>query len=191
MAATASTMLDLGTKTPDFTLPDTVSGKQVSAKDVRGEKGMVVAFICNHCPFVKHVQKPLAELGKWAQEHGVGFVAISSNNIETHPDDSPDKMKQEAKQAGYTFPYLYDESQEVAKKFKAACTPDFYVFDSDGKLYYRGQMDDTRPDKGAATGEDLKAAIAGVIANEPPPKTQKPSMGCNIKWKPGNEPDYA
>ncbi len=191
MAATASTMLDLGTKMPDFTLPDTVSGKQISASDAQGEKGTVVAFICNHCPFVKHVQKPLAELGKWAQENGVGFVAISSNNVETHPDDAPDKMKQEAQQAGYTFPYLYDESQEIAKKFKAACTPDFYVFDGEGKLFYRGQMDDTRPDKGTATGEDLKSAIAGAIAGEAPPSEQKPSMGCNIKWKPGNEPDYA
>ncbi|TVQ33166.1 MAG: thioredoxin family protein [Phycisphaeraceae bacterium] len=192
MAATPSTMIPLGTPMPSFSLPDTVSGGMVTAADVRGGRGVVVAFICNHCPFVKHLREGLAEFGRWCDEKGVKMVAISSNNIETHPDDSPEKMKAEAKQAGYTFPYLYDESQEVAKSFSAACTPDFFLFDGKGKLYYRGQFDESRPNNGMpVTGADLRAAVEALVAGTAAPEDQKPSIGCNIKWKSGNEPEYA
>jgi len=192
VAATESTMLPLGTPAPDFSLPDPANGnKTVSLSDFDDANALVVAFICNHCPFVKHVQGELASLAREYQDKGVAFVAISSNNVETHPDDSPEKMAEEARQAGYTFPYLYDETQDVAKAYKAACTPDFFVFDGDQKLFYRGQMDDTRPDSGRQpTGADLRAALDAALAGEPAPSEQKPSMGCNIKWKPGNEPAY-
>ena len=190
-----STMLALGTAAPDFSLPDygaTVGGGHATTLDaVSGSKATVVAFICNHCPFVKHLADPLSALARATRDRGVGFVAISANNVETHPDDAPDKMTEEAKNRGYTFPYLYDETQEVAKAYRAACTPDFFVFDADKKLVYRGQFDDTRPDKGTATGADLGAAIEAVVAGEPVPEPQNPSIGCGIKWKPGNEPDYA
>ncbi len=182
-------MLPLGTVAPDFQLPD-VSGRTVSRADFT-RRPLVVMFICNHCPYVKHIRSGLAQLGRDYQDRGVGIVAISSNNVEDYPQDSPDKMKIEAREAGYVFPYLYDASQEVAKAYRAACTPDFYVFDKDHRLVYRGQFDDSRPGNGVpVTGRDLRAAIDAVLAGKPVSADQKPSIGCNIKWKPGNEPDY-
>jgi peroxiredoxin len=189
MAMTPSTMLELGTSAPDFTLPDS-AGNTVSRSDFAG-KPLLVIFMCNHCPFVKHLADKLAEVAREYQNKGIAVVAINSNNIETHPDDSPEKMRKEKELRGYTFPYLYDESQEVAKAYKAACTPDFFLFDADHKLVYRGQFDDTRPDKGTPTGEDLIAAMDALLEEKQPPQDQKPSIGCNIKWKPGNEPAYA
>ncbi len=190
MVQTASTMLPLGTAAPDFTLPD-ATGTQVSLSDFDGAKALLVMFICNHCPFVKHVREQLAALGAEYQEKGVGVVAIMSNDVTLHPDDSPEKMEDEVRQVGYTFPYLYDESQEVAKAYRAACTPDFFVFDGERKLAYRGQLDDARPgnDK-PVTGADLRAALDAVLAGAPVPEPQKPSIGCNIKWKTGGAPDY-
>jgi peroxiredoxin len=190
MVATNSTMLPLGTSAPDFSLPDP-SGKKVSLSDFHGAKALLVVFMCNHCPFVKHLADPLAKLAKEYQDKGVAVVGINSNDVANHPDDSPEKMAQEAKQRGYTFPYLYDESQQVAQAYRAACTPDFYVFDKDQKLAYRGQFDSTRPDSGrTATGDDLRRALDAVVAGQAPPEDQTPSLGCNIKWKPGNEPEY-
>jgi peroxiredoxin len=190
MALTPSTMLPLGTKAPDFSLPG-VDGRTVKLADFQTAPALLVAFICNHCPFVKHIAGELAALGKEYQARGVGVVAISSNNVASHPDDSPEKMKQEAAMRGYTFPYLYDESQAVAKAYRAACTPDFYVFDGQQRLVYRGQMDSSRPENGIpVTGADLRAALDAVLAGKPVSKDQKASIGCNIKWKPGNEPDY-
>lgn len=193
MAATPSTMLPLGTPAPDFDLPDTTQpGRRVVLKDFADAKLLVVSFLCNHCPFVKHVQDEFAAIAREYQPKGVAFVAISSNDVENYPDDAPEKMTAEAKSAGYAFPYLYDESQEVAKAHRAACTPDFYVFDADRKLIYRGQMDDSRPKSDIpVTGSDLRAALDAALAGEPLPKDQKPSIGCNIKWKPENEPEYA
>ena len=191
MALTPSTMLELGTQAPDFSLPDT-DGQTVSLSDFAGSKALLVMFICNHCPFVIHVREELAKLGKDYQAKGVGVVAISSNDVATHPDDSPAKMKQEVANAGYTFPYLYDESQTIAKAYRAACTPDFYVFDGDCKLTYRGQLDESRPNSGIpVTGKDLRAALDAVLEGRSAPEDQLPSMGCNIKWKAGAEPDYA
>ena len=190
MAETPSTMLTLGTEAPDFSLPDT-NGKNVSRDQAAGEKGLLVMFICNHCPFVIHVREQLAQLGKDYMPQGIGVVAISANDISTHPQDSPEKMAQEVKTAGYTFPYLYDESQQVAQAYRAACTPDFFLFDSDKKLAYRGQLDDSRPGNNKpVTGKDLRAALDAVLAGGPVSDQQLPSMGCNIKWKAGNEPDY-
>ena len=190
MVATASTMLSLGTKAPDFSLPDT-EGNTVSLADFEGAPALLVMFICNHCPFVKHVRDELARIGREYQEKGVAVVAISSNDVENYPEDSPGKMKQEKKDAGYTFPYVFDETQEVAKAYHAACTPDFFVFDKDQKLVYRGQLDDSRPSNGKpVTGADLREALDRAIEGKPPMENQRPSMGCNIKWKPGNEPDY-
>ncbi len=196
MAATPSTMLALGTAAPEFNLPDTTAGgKRVSLKDFAGRKALLVMFLCNHCPFVKHVRAELARVGKEYQAKGVGVVAISSNDAEKYPDDAPAKMTEEARAAGHTFPYLYDESQAVAKAYRAACTPDFYVFDGQRRLVYRGQLDDSRPPgkSGAAplpvTGKDLRAALDAVLAGTPVSVTQMPSIGCNIKWKPGNEPE--
>jgi thiol-disulfide isomerase/thioredoxin len=192
MAATPSTMLPLGTPCPPFSLPDAVSGRTFSREDFRGKTGFLVMFICNHCPFVKHMRDELARIGREYSDKGVGIVAVSSNNIQTHPDDSPPKMAAEAREAGYTFPYLYDESQEVAKAFKAACTPDFYVFDRHLKLMYRGQLDDSRPNNGEpVTGRDVRAALDAVLEGRAAAEEQTPSIGCNIKWKPGNEPEYA
>ena len=191
MAATPSTMLDLGTKAPDFTLPEPATGREVSYAQVAGAKGTLVMFICNHCPFVIHVQEELARLASEYPAKGVGVVAISANNVATHPDDAPDKMAAKAKQVGWTFPYLYDETQEIAKAYTAACTPDFFLFDADRNLVYRGQLDDSRPKSDVpVTGADLRAAMDALVAGEPVAKAQKPSMGCNIKWKPGNEPAY-
>lgn len=190
MVRTASTMLPLGNSAPDFSLPD-YDGKTVSLGDFRGRKALLVVFMCNHCPFVKHVAPELAKLTDEYQRLGVGVVGISSNDIANHPDDAPDKMKIEAAQQGYHFPYLYDADQRVATAYRAACTPDFYVFDADFKLVYRGQMDDTRPKQGTVpTGRDLRAALDALLAGKEIPQPQRPSIGCNIKWKTGAEPDY-
>ena len=192
MSLTPSTMLEIGTKAPDFSLPDTTNnGETVTLDDVSGGRALQVMFICNHCPFVKHVNDELVKLVNDYKDEGLNAVAISSNNIDTHPDDRPELMKEVAEELGYPFPYLYDESQEVAKAYKAACTPDFFLFDADLKLAYRGQLDDSRPgnDK-PVTGKDLRAAIDEVLAENKVTIDQRPSAGCNIKWKPGNEPDY-
>lgn len=187
MAATLSTMLPLGTTAPDFSLPDTNGGKTVSRADFKG-KPLLVMFICNHCPFVKHIRTELSRLGRDYRGR-VGMVAISSNDAEKYPDDSPAKMTDEAKAAGYTFPYLYDESQAVAKAYHAACTPDFFLFDKNHRLVYRGQLDDSRPSgRGPGgdlpvTGKDLRAAMDATLAGKAVPGEQKPSIGCNIKWK--------
>lgn len=191
MARTASTMLPLGTKAPEFQLPDVVSGETISLDRFAGKQGLVVIFLCRHCPFVKHVQGELAKLGRDYQNADLGIVAISANDAANYPDDAPDKLKEMAKELGLTFPLCYDESQETAKAYTAACTPDFFVFDRDRKLVYRGQFDDSRPgnDK-PVTGKDLRSAIDAVLAQSPVSEEQKPSIGCNIKWKPGNEPAY-
>jgi len=189
MVKTLSTMVELGTAAPDFSLPD-VTGGTVRRADLQG-KPLLVMFICNHCPFVKHLRDHVAQTAKEYQERGMAVVGISSNDADAFPDDAPEKMADEAKNAGYTFPYLYDESQEVAKAYAAACTPDFFLYDRDHKLVYRGQYDASRPDSGIEiTGSDLRAAMDAVLAGEPLPADQKNSIGCNIKWKPGNEPDY-
>ncbi len=190
MVKTASTMLPLGTAAPAFSLPD-VDGSTVSLADFAGKPALLIAFLCNHCPFVKHLRSALAEFGREYQPKGLAIAAISSNDVTSHPDDSPEKMKVEAKSAGYTFPYLYDESQEVARAYHAACTPDFFVFDKSRRLVYRGQFDDSRPGNGVTvTGSDLRAACDAALAGRPVPEFQKPSIGCNIKWTPGREPEY-
>lgn len=183
MVRTASTMLPIGTECPDFSLPNVVDGKTVSRGDYAG-RPLLVMFICNHCPFVKHLRSALAEFGRDYGSKGLAVLGISSNDVVSHPDDAPDKMQDEAKAAGYTFPYLYDETQAVAKAFRAACTPDFFLFDRSGRLAYRGQFDDSRPSNGVAvTGADLRAAADAVLAGRAVPEPQKPSIGCNIKWK--------
>ncbi len=190
MAQTPSTMAPLGIEAPQFKLPDT-AGKIVSTDDFKSAPASLVMFICNHCPFVKHVRTELAKLAREYQQKGVAVVGISSNDAVAFPDDGPAAMAQEVKSAGYTFPYLYDESQEVAKAYRAACTPDFYVFDAKQRLVYRGQMDDSRPGNDIpVTGKDLRAALDAVLSGHTVPKEQKPSIGCNIKWKAGNEPEY-
>jgi peroxiredoxin len=190
MAVTPSTMLPLGTPAPDFSLPDT-NGQTVSSADFLGAPALLVIFMCNHCPFVKHLRTGLAQLGRDYDSRGVAIVGINSNDAVKYPDDSPEKMVEEKRSAGYTFPYLYDESQAVAQAYRAACTPDFFLFDQDQKLVYRGQFDDSRPGNGLpVTGHDLRAALDAVLEGRPIPEPQKPSIGCNIKWKPGNEPDY-
>jgi peroxiredoxin len=190
MVAVQSTMLPLGTIAPDFSLPDP-TGRLVSLDDFAGSKAYLVMFICNHCPFVKHIRQELARLGRDLQARGVAVVAISSNDIENYPDDSPEKMKQEAEAAGYTFPYLFDETQQVARAYRAACTPDFYLFDAERRLVYRGQLDDSRPGNGKPVdGADLRAAVEAVLRGKTPAEPHKPSIGCNIKWKAGNAPDY-
>ena len=190
MVLTPSTMLPLGTLAPDFSLPN-VDGRMVSLADFASAPVLVVVFMCNHCPYVKHLADSLAATAREYQARGVAFVGINSNDVQAYPDDSPARMKEEARARGYTFPYLYDESQQVAKAYRAACTPDFYVFDAQRRLAYRGQYDGTRPDSGLApTGADLRAALDALLAGQPVPAEQKPSIGCNIKWKPGNAPDY-
>ena len=190
MVKTASTMLPLGTKAPEFSLPN-VDGSTVSLTDFSEKDGLLVIFMCNHCPFVVHLREGLAAFGKEYQAKGLGIVGISSNDVATHPDDSPEKMKTEAAEAGYVFPYLYDEDQAAAKAYRAACTPDFFLFDKNQQLVYRGQFDDSRPGNGVpVTGADLRAACDAVLAGKPVPEPQKPSIGCNIKWKSGNEPEY-
>jgi peroxiredoxin len=191
MALTPSTMLPWGTLAPDFRLPDAVSGGTVTLADFAQHPVLVVMFLCNHCPYVKHLRAGLALFGRDYQKKGVGIVAISANDAAAYPEDGPARMKAEAKAAGYSFPYLFDETQAVARAFRAACTPDLYVFDRGRKLVYRGQFDDSRPGNGRpVTGADLRAACDAVLAGGTPAADQKPSIGCNIKWKPGNEPDY-
>ncbi|MDP7205525.1 MAG: thioredoxin family protein, partial [Pirellulaceae bacterium] len=190
MVKTASTMLPLGTPAPDFSLRN-VDGQMVSLSDFQGQPALLVIVMCNHCPFVKHIAEQLAQLGRDYQGVGVGMVAISSNDIANHPEDSPEQMIHEVEQRGYSFPYLYDEDQDVAIAYQAACTPDFYVFDGDQKLAYRGQLDSSRPDSGIpVTGQDLRAALDAILAGEPAAEHQVPSIGCNIKWKEGAEPQY-
>jgi peroxiredoxin len=184
MSLTESTMLGLGTIAPDFSLTDVVTGKAVGRDDFRGKKALLVMFICAHCPYVKHINEGLGALGKDYAGQSISIVAISSNDVTTHPADSPAGMKQQAETFGFNFPYLYDESQAVAHAYKAACTPDFFLFDSDFRLVYRGQFDSSRPSSGIpVTGQDLRAAIDLVLAGKPVPEDQRPSIGCNIKWK--------
>jgi len=188
MALTPSTMLALGTAAPPFALPDT-DGNVVSLDDFKGRKALLVMFMCNHCPYVKHVAAGLATLGRDYGPQGVGIVAINSNDVDAHPGDSPAMMKQEKAARGYDFPYLYDTTQEVARTYEAACTPDFFLFDVSHRLVYRGQLDDSRPDSGIpVTAADVRSALDAVLAGDPVAEAQKPSVGCNIKWKPGNEP---
>lgn len=190
MVRTASTMLPLGTQAPDFELPD-FNGQKVSLSDFRGSKALVVIFMCNHCPFVKHVAPELVRLFADYGPRGVSIVGISSNDVSAYPDDSPALMKAEAQTQGYTFPYLYDETQSVAKAYRAACTPDFYVFDSNQRLVYRGQLDDSRPKSDIpVTGRDIRNALDNLLAGSPLAENQRPSIGCNIKWKQGAEPEY-
>jgi peroxiredoxin len=184
MALTESTMLELGTTAPDFALPDAVTGKTVRRDDSRGQKALLVLFICTHCPYVKHIEQGLAALGADYAGKPLSIVAISSNDVTTHPADSPAGMKQQAETYGFNFPYLYDETQAVAHAYKAACTPDFFLFDKEFKLVYRGEFDRSRPGNGVAvSGEDLRAAIDAALAGQPPLADQRPSIGCNIKWK--------
>ncbi|MDJ1171931.1 thioredoxin family protein [Roseofilum sp. BLCC_M154] len=191
MARTESTMLALGTLAPDFQLPDVVSGEIISLESFAQKKALLVMFICKHCPFVIHVQHQLSSLGKDYQNTDLGIVAISANDAVKYPDDSPENLKQMAQEVGFTFPICYDESQEVAKSYTAACTPDFFLFDGDRHLVYRGQLDDSRPSTHIpVTGQDLRQAIASILGGNPVNSEQKPSLGCNIKWKPGNEPPY-
>jgi peroxiredoxin len=183
MALTPSNMLSLGTKAPNFSLQDTVSDKILSLQELKGKNGTVIMFICNHCPFVKHVNHGIVELAQDYQSKGIGFIAISSNDVENYPADAPDLMKENAQQEGITFPYLYDRTQEVAKAYDAACTPDFYIFDEDLTLIYRGQLDDSRPNNGIpVTGSDMRNALDALLHGEQLPQHQKPSIGCNIKW---------
>ena len=190
MALTGSTMMPVGTLAPHFSLPDTTGGT-VSLADFQNAPALLVMFLCNHCPYVQHVAYTIARLARDYQKKGVAVVGINSNDAEKYPADSPSMMQEEAKRVGYTFPYLFDESQAVAKAYHAACTPEFYIFDKQRKLAYRGCMDGSTPGNAVpTTGEDLQAALDAVLAGKPISGEQKPSMGCNIKWKPGNEPDY-
>jgi peroxiredoxin len=183
-------MLDLGTPLPSFSLPD-FNGKVVSDADFKDSKALLVAFICEHCPFVRHVRSEFARFAKEYEAKGLNVVAIMSNSIEEFPQDGPEGMKKEAQEAGYVFPYLFDKDQKVAKAFKAACTPDLFLFDGDRRLVYRGQFDGSRPKNNVpVTGADLRAAADAVLAGQKPSEQQRPSMGCNIKWYPGNEPAY-
>ncbi len=191
MALKDSTMLPLGTPLPHFELPDVRTSHVISPGIFGGKQAILVMFICRHCPYVVHVQEGLAKLGRDYQGKNVGIVAISSNDVKNYPQDSPPRLKEMAEELGLTFPYCYDESQQVAKAFKAACTPDFFLFDGERKLVYRGQLDDSRPGNGKpVTGLDLRRALDAVLEGKPVPVVQKPSAGCNIKWKTGNEPDY-
>ena len=184
MARVPSVMVPLGTRAPQFSLPDTVSGKYYSLNDLQGKVATVVMFICNHCPFVKHVNQELVKLANEYYKRGIGFAAISANDVVNYPDDAPELMKQVASQLSYPFPYLYDETQEVAKDYNAACTPDFFVFDKDLNLVYRGQLDDSRPGNSIpVSGKDIRQALDCLISGQPVPQEQKPGIGCNIKWK--------
>jgi peroxiredoxin len=190
MAKTPSTMLALGTPAPDFRLPDT-GGALVSRDDHAAAPGLLVMFLCNHCPYVQHIRGALADFAREYQAKGLAIVAVNSNDVAAYPDDSPEKMKAEKARYGYVFPYLYDESQAVAKSYSAACTPDFFLFDRSRRLVYRGQFDDSRPGNGAAvTGRDLRAACDALLSQRPIAPDQRPSIGCNIKWKTGNTPTY-
>jgi peroxiredoxin len=182
-------MLALGTSAPDFDLLEPASGRRVRLADFEGKRGLLVMFICNHCPYVKHVRAELARLGLDFEHSELGLVAISANDPTTHPADAPERMAEEVREQGYVFPYLFDETQEVAKAYTAACTPDFFLFDRDLRLAYRGQLDSSRPENGVpVTGEDLRRAIDGVLSGLAVTGDQRPSLGCNIKWRPGNEP---
>jgi peroxiredoxin len=190
--AVASTMLALGTAAPDFELPDTVTAKTYTLADFAGKRTLVVMFICNHCPYVKHIQAGLAAFGRDYAGRDVAIVGISSNDPESYPDDAPERLAEEARRLGYTFPLLFDETQAVAKAYTAACTPDLFVFDSERRLVYRGQFDGARPSNDIpVTGANLRAAVEAVLAGEPIPEPQHPSIGCGIKWRPGNAPAYA
>ena len=191
MAVTPSTMLSLGTKAPNFSLPDVVSGKLISLDTFAGEKALLVMFICRHCPYVQHIKDELARLGKDYAKKDLSIVAISANDITDYPDDAPERLKAMAEEIGFVFPFCYDESQKAAKAYTAACTPDFFLFDAGRRLVYRGQLDDSRPGNNKPlTGHDLRAAIDAVLTDRPVSPDQKPSIGCNIKWKSGNEPSY-
>ncbi|HEY9770691.1 MAG TPA: thioredoxin family protein [Coleofasciculaceae cyanobacterium] len=191
MVKTASTMLPLGTAAPEFQLPDVVSGETISLATFADSKALLLMFICQHCPFVKHVQLELAKIGHDYSQKPLGIVAISANDVANYPDDSPEKLKQMAQKLNFNFSVCYDESQEVSKSYTAACTPDFFLFDADGKLAYRGQLDDSRPSNDVpVTGKDLRQAIDAILQDQKIDFEQKPSIGCNIKWKPGNEPQY-
>ena len=191
MVLTSSMMLALGTKAPDFQLPDVVSGETISLDNFKNQKGLLVMFICRHCPYVQHVKYELARFGKDFTGIDLGIVAISANDVKQYPEDAPEKLREMSQELGFTFPFCYDESQEVAKTYTAACTPDFFLFDQKRELVYRGQLDDSRPGDGKpVTGQDLQTAIDAVLAGNPISGEQKPSIGCNIKWKQGNEPIY-
>ena len=192
MVKTASTMLPLGTTAPKFELPDVVSSNEtISLATFSDRKALLLMFICQHCPFVKHVQQELAKIGQDYSDRSLGIVAISANDVANYPNDSPEKLKQMAEELGFNFPFCYDESQEVSKSYTAACTPDFFLFDGEQKLVYRGQLDDSRPSTDIpVTGKDLRQAIDAVLEGREIDSEQKPSIGCNIKWKPGNEPRY-
>jgi peroxiredoxin len=190
MAVTPSTMLPLGTEAPSFSLPN-VDGRTVSRDDFKDSTGLLVVFMCNHCPYVKHVIDDFSRLAAEYQERGIAVVGISANDVSSFPEDAPDQMARVSKKYGFTFPYLYDEAQEVARVYHAACTPDFFLFDGKNRLYYRGQLDGSRPGNDTPiTGEDLTGAVDALLDGKPSPDPQRPSMGCNIKWKPGKEPDY-
>lgn len=190
MAATPSTMAPLGMPAPDFTLQD-FQGKEWSLQDFAEAPALLVAFICNHCPFVVHIRSAFSDLAREYREKGLAVVAVAANDVGQYPQDGPEGMAKEAREAGYTFPYLYDEGQEVAKAYTAACTPDFFLFDGERKLVYRGQFDDSRPGNDVpVTGADLRAAADAVLQGRPLPEEQRASIGCNIKWKPGNAPEY-
>lgn len=192
MSATSTMLLPLGTEAPDFALPNVLSGQMVKRDDFKEAKALVVIFACNHCPYVIHVKDEIARIAEEYQAKGVAFVAINSNDVEQYPEDSPENMKLKAEEWGWKFPYLFDETQEVAKAYRAACTPDFFVFDSARRLVYRGQLDDSRPKNNVPlNGADLRRALDAVLQGEMPSETQKPSVGCSIKWKPGNAPPYA
>lgn len=191
MALTPSTMLALGTTAPDFRLPDVTSGKTISLDTFKGKQALLVMFICRHCPYVQHVKGELARLGRDYANKNVGIVAISANDASHYPDDAPDRLKEMAQEMGFTFPFCCDESQAIAKAYTAACTPDFFLFDEQRRLVYRGQLDESRPGNNKpVTGNDLRAAIDAVLAGEPVSQDQQPSVGCNIKWKKGHEPAY-
>ncbi len=191
MAATESTMLGLGTPAPDFALPDAVSDRTIRLSDFAGKQGLLVMFLCPHCPYVKHIQHGLAALLKEYRSRPLGLVAISPNDVAQFPEDAPEGLRQSALDLGFDFPYCYDESQDVAKAYQAACTPDFFLFDDRQRLVYRGQFDGSRPkNTEPVTGADLRAAVDAVLEGKPVSTEQRPSIGCNIKWRPGNEPEY-
>ena len=191
MVETLSTMLPIGTRMPSFALRNAVDGREVSSDDFGERRALLLMFICNHCPFVKHVMDEITRLGEDYLPRGVGVIAINANDPIGYPQDAPEKMRLLAEERGWEFPFLFDATQDVAKEFRAACTPDFFVFDGKQELAYRGQLDDSRPGNGIpVTGEDLRAAIEAVLAGDPVPDEQKASIGCNIKWRPGNAPPY-
>lgn len=191
MVRVPSTMVPLGTNAPDFRLPDPASGRMVALDDFRDAPALLVVFLANHCPFVKHIAGGLADFARDYAERGLAVVAINANDVSSHPDDAPERMVEEVERRGYVFPYLFDETQEVAKAYRAACTPDFFLYDRERRLAYRGQFDASRPSLDVpVTGSDLRAATDAVLAGAAAPEPQTPSVGCNIKWKPGNEPEW-